>query len=184
MGNVKWQLVVAVMALTTSVASAEVCFVGRQRCEYIGLAEIHVEKQTLTHGYDSTTVDVAAGFMSQSGFGGTFGFRAYDFAPDTYIMARGRYRHWLTPLAGLDLSIAPMVADHFRTGLNLQVGAEYADQIGVVVDFDVVSVDSFDRTASGSRTLVGASIGIRFSNFAAIPAALVGLLAISTLSGE
>lgn len=177
MGNVKWQSVVAVMALTASHARAdEWCFVGRQRCEYIGLVEVSLGQQVLTdRDSNKLAVDYAVGVMTKSGFGVTAGARAYDFSPDTHFMVRGRYRSWVGPMMGVDASVAPLLAAGGRPGINLQIAGEYADQIGLYLDFDVVRTNDFN---GGSETVIGFGGGVRFSNFAAVPGALLTILAV------
>lgn len=176
MGYVKWQMVVVVLALTPSPASADgFCIVGRQTCDYIGLFELHIDKELVSdHGGSSKlAVDIAAGVMTRSGFGVTVGARSYDYSPDTYFMVRGRYRWWAGPMTGLDVSVAPLLGEELRAGINVQLAAEYADQIGVYVGFDAIRVS---ESNGGSQTAISASAGIRFSNIAAVPATLLGYL--------
>lgn len=176
MGNVKWQLVSAVLALTAQSARAnEWCFVGRQGCDYIGLAEVSLGKQVLNDLFSGKqSVDYAVGVMTSSGFGVTAGARAYEFSPNTHFMLRGRYRFWVSPMLGVDASVAPLLAAGGRPGINLQLAGEYADQIGLYVDCDVVRTSDF---RGGSETVVGFGAGIRFSNFAAVPGALLAIVA-------
>ena len=179
MGNVKWQMAVLVTALTTSHARADgFCIIGRQTCDYIGLAELHIDKELVTNqGSRKVAVDIAAGVMTRSGFGITVGARSYEYSPDTYLMVRGRYRWWAGPMTGLDVSVAPVLGESLRSGMNLQAGVEYADHIGVYVGFDIVRVPDFN---DGSETAVSFGVGIRFANIAAIPATVLGYLAALT----